>query len=85
MNWLMLGIILANLNALTLAKFYNPDNPKDMIATVRAKIAETTLRAWFYFSNKKGEWYNRSPWYFFYPFRFSDLCRHRRRPAAGGS
>ena len=46
----MLGIILANLNALTLAKFYNPDNPKDMIATVRAKIAETTLRAWFYFS-----------------------------------
>lgn len=50
MNWLMLGIILACLHALTLAKFYNPDNPKDMIATVRAKIAETTLRAWFYFS-----------------------------------
>ncbi|SIN72251.1 hypothetical protein SAMN04488055_0939 [Chitinophaga niabensis] len=49
MNWLVLGIILACLNALTLAKFYNPDNPKDMIATVRAKIAETTLRAWFYF------------------------------------
>jgi len=72
----MLGIILACLNALTLAKFYNPDSPKDMIATVRAKIAETTLRAWFYFfvtslCSISGI--------------FSGLCRRHRRLAGGGS